>query len=110
MEERRLKFDQELEQRKKDLSEEQLKSLMEQHDQQMALLEQNMDSEKQRQISTVQDKIAERKRKRAAALAAKHEAEMLKEEMKQQKERRNFETEQVGRFIQFSFFYPQLKA
>ena len=95
MEERRQKFNKELEQRKKDLSDDQLKALMEQHDQQMGLLEQNMDSEKQRQISTLQEKIAERKRKRAKALAAKHDAEMSKEMMTQQKERRDFEKEQV---------------
>ena len=95
MEERRQKFDQELEERKKDLSGEQLKALMGEHEQQIALLEQNMDSEKQRQISTLKDKIAERKRKRAAALAMKHEAKMSKELMKQQKERREFEKEQV---------------
>ena len=71
---------------------------MGEHEQQLALLERNMDSEKQRQVSTLQDKIAERKRKRAAALAAKHEAEMSKELMKQQKERNELEKEQV-RFL-----------
>lgn len=95
MEERRRKFEQELEERKKDLSDEQLSALMGEHEQQIALLERNMDSEKQRQISTLQDKIADRKRKRAAAMAMKHEAEMSKEIMKQQKERRNLEKEQV---------------
>ena len=95
LEERRQNFESELEKRKKDLTDEQLGALMNEHQQQLDLLERNMDSEKQRQISTLQDKIAERKRKREAALAAKHEAEMSKELMKQQQERNKLENQQV---------------
>ena len=95
LEERRQNFESELEKRKKDLTDEQLGTLMNEHQQQLDLLERNMDSEKQRQISTLQDKIAERKRKRETALAAKHEAEMSKELMKQQQERNKLESQQV---------------
>lgn len=68
---------------------------MNEHQQQLDLLERNMDSEKQRQVSTLQGKIAERKRKREAALAAKHEAVMSRELMKQQQERNRLENQQV---------------
>lgn len=95
LEERRQKFEQELQQRKKDLSEDQLNALMGDHEQQIALLERNMDAEKQRQISTLQDKIAQRKRMRAEALKSKHEAEMSKEVLKQEKERHDLKNEQV---------------
>ncbi len=54
-----------------------------------------MDSEKQRQISTLQEKIADRKKKREAALARKHNAEMARELMKQQGERVDLEKKLV---------------
>ena len=67
-----------------------------------------MDSEKQRQVSTLENRIAERKRKRAAAMARKHDAEMSRELMKQQAERNVLEKGQVSSFcsyLQSTTFY-----
>ena len=88
-------MEKDLEQRKKELSEEQLDALMKEHQQQAEFLERNMELEKQRQVNSLADKIVERKRKRAAALARKHEAEIAKELLKQKEERKTLEQQQV---------------
>ena len=87
MKDQREKFDKEMEEKKKDLSEEQLKLLVDEHRQQAEFLERNMDAEKNRQTSTIADKIAEKKRKRALALAKRHEADNKNQLADERKER-----------------------
>ena len=77
------------------LSDEQAQYLMEQHKQELEILERNMDNEKNRQINSLSEKIKERKRRKAAAMAQKHEAEMAKELLKQQSERQNVQEDKV---------------
>ena len=78
-----------MEEKKKDLSEEQLKMLVDEHRQQVEFLERNMDAEKNRQTATIADKIAEKKRKRALALAKRHEADNKNQLAAERKERNN---------------------
>lgn len=69
--------------------------LLDQHKQEMEFLERTMDNEKTRQNLALADKIAERKRRRAAAAAEKHSVEMAKELMKQQEERQTVDSRMV---------------
>ena len=73
--------------KKKELSEEQLKLLVEEHRQQAEFLERNMDAEKNRQTATIAEKIAEKKRKRALALSKRHEADKKNQLADEKKER-----------------------
>ena len=54
-----------------------------------------MDSEKNRQIATIADKIAEKKRKRALALQKRHEADNKKQLTEERKERNELRDGQV---------------
>ena len=89
-------FEKELSRTRDGLSQEQADLLLEQHRQELDQLSRNMDVEKQRQINSLSDKIAERKRRKAAALEQKHKAEMSKELMSQQQERQRVEDEKVS--------------
>ena len=62
-----------------DLSQEQADMLLEQHKQELEFLSRSMEVEKQRQLASLGDKIAERKKRKAAALQQRHKAEMAKE-------------------------------
>ena len=81
--------------KKKDLTEDEMKALMDEHNQQVETLENNMNMEKNRQVALISSKIAEKKRKRAAALAKRHEAESKEQLMKEKSERNNLLDEQV---------------
>ena len=85
-----------MEAKKNELSEEQLKLLVDEHRQQAEFLERNMDAEKNRQQATIADKIAEKKRKRALALAKRHEADNKKQLAEERKERNELLDGQVG--------------
>lgn len=104
LKDQREKFDKEMEEKKKDLSEEQLKLLVDEHRQQAEFLERNMDAEKNRQTSTIADKIAEKKRKRALALAKRHEADNKNQLADERKERNELLDGQVCLIFLF-FFY-----
>lgn len=78
-----------------DLSQEQADLLLEQHKQELEILSRSMDVEKQRQLNSLSDKIAERKKRKAAALEQRHQAEMSKELMNQQNERRQVQDDKV---------------
>lgn len=78
-----------------DLSQEQADLLLEQHKQELEILSRSMDVEKQRQLNSLSDKIAERKKRKAAALEQRHKAEMSKELMNQQNERRQVQDDKV---------------
>ena len=84
-----------------DLSQEQADMLLEQHKQELEFLARSMDVEKQRQLASLSDKIAERKKRKAAALQQKHKAEMAKELMNQQDERQKVEDDKVIFTLQF---------
>ena len=78
-----------------DLSQDQADLLLEQHRQELEILSRSMDVEKQRQLNSLSDKIAERKRRKAAALEQRHKAEMSKELMNQQNERQKIQEDKV---------------
>ena len=78
-----------------DLSQEQADLLLEQHKQELEILSRSMDVEKQRQLNSLSDKIAERKKRKAAALEQRHKAEMSKELMNQQNQRQKVQDDKV---------------
>lgn len=82
--------------KRNELSQEQADMLLEQHKQELEMLSRSMDVEKQRQLNSLSDKIAERKRRKAAALEQKHKAEMAKELMSQQNERQRVQEDKVN--------------
>lgn len=88
-------FAKEMARKSKDLSQEQADLLLEQHKQELEIMSRSMDVEKQRQLNSLSDKIAERKRRKAAALEQRHKAEMSKELMNQQIERRQVQDDKV---------------
>lgn len=79
-----------------DLSQEQADMLLEQHKQELEFLSRSMEVEKQRQLASLGDKIAERKKRKAAALQQRHKAEMAKETMNQQDQRQKVEDDKVN--------------
>ena len=92
-------FEKEMSQKRDDMSKDQADMLLEQHRQELEFLARSMDVEKQRQLASLSEKIAERKKRKAAALQQRHNAEMAKELMNQQDERQKVEDDQV-RFTQ----------
>ena len=73
-----------------------MKLLMDEHNQQREFLERNMDNEKSRQLMSLADKIAEKKRKRAAALENVHNADNKQQLVEERKERNELLDEQVN--------------
>ena len=94
-------FEKEMSLKRADLSQEQADMLLEQHKQELEFLARSMDVEKQRQLASLSDKIAERKKRKAAALQQNHKAEMAKELMNQQDERQKVEDDKVIFTLQF---------
>ena len=86
-------------QKRDDMSKDQADMLLDQHRQELEFLARSMDVEKQRQLASLSEKIAERKKRKAAALQQRHNAEMAKELMNQQDERQKVEDDKV-RFTQ----------
>ena len=82
--------------KREDLSQEQADMLLEQHKQELEFLSRGMEVEKQRQLASLGDKIAERKKRKAAALQQRHKAEMAKETMNQQDQRQKVEDDKVN--------------
>lgn len=82
--------------KRNELSQDQADMLLEQHRQELEILSRSMDVEKQRQLNSLSDKIAERKRRKAAALEQKHKAEMSKELLNQQNERQQLQDDKVS--------------
>lgn len=82
--------------KREDLSREQADMLLEQHKQELEFLSRSMEVEKQRQLASLGDKIAERKKRKAAALQQRHKAEMAKETMNQQDQRQKVEDDKVN--------------
>ena len=97
LEAQRAAFEAELAKQRADLSDEQLKMLLAEHDQQREFLDRNMDAEKNRQTRSLADKIAEKRRKRAAAMEKKHVAQNAVELAEESRERNELLGEQ-GRF------------
>ena len=91
------KFEKDLNNRKDKLSEEQVQQLMSEHAENMDMLSRNINIEKDRQLNSLASKIAERRKMRAAILARKHEAEVVKELVKQQQERNEVEDNHVSK-------------
>ena len=81
---------------------------MKDHNQQLEFLERNMDNEKSRQMASIADKIAEKKRKRALALAKRHDADKKKELAEERKERNELMDQQVWffNFLITAFCFP----
>ena len=69
--------------------------LLEQHKQELEFLSRSMEVEKQRQLASLGDKIAERKKRKAAALQQRHRAEVAKKTMNQQDQRQKVEDDKV---------------
>ena len=88
-------FEKEMSQKRDDMSKDQADMLLEQHRQELEFLARSMDVEKQRQLASLSEKIAERKKRKAAALQQRHNAEMAKELMNQQDERQKVEDDKV---------------
>ena len=91
----REKFKAQLAAKKGELSEEQTKLLMEEHEQQLDILERNMEAEKLRQSNVLADKIAAKRRKREAALMNKQQAENQEQLVEDRKERQQLIDKQV---------------
>ena len=91
----REKFKAQLAAKKGELSEEQTKLLMEEHEQQLDILERNMEAEKLRQSNALADKIATKRRKREAALMNKQQAENQEQLVEDRKERQQLIDKQV---------------
>ena len=89
-------FEKEMLQKRNELSKDQADMLLEQHKRELEMLSRSMDVEKQRQMNSLGDKIAERKRRKAAALEQKHQAEMAKTLMNQQSERQKVQDDKVN--------------
>lgn len=89
-------FEKEMSQKRNELSKDQADMLLEQHKRELEMLSRSMDVEKQRQMNSLGDKIAERKRRKAAALEQKHQAEMSKTLMNQQSERQKVQDDKVN--------------
>ena len=89
-------FEKEMSQKRNELSKDQADMLLEQHKRELEMLSRSMDVEKQRQMNSLGDKIAERKRRKAAALEQKHQAEMAKTLMNQQSERQKVQDDKVN--------------
>lgn len=98
VEEKKEKFQKEMSRSQANLSEEQAQYLLDQHKQELEILERSMDNERNRQVNSLSEKIKERKRRKAAAMAQKHEAEMGKELLKQQAERQHVQEDKVREF------------
>ena len=69
--------------------------LMEEHEQQLDILEGNMEAEKLRQSNALADKIAAKRRKREAALMNKQQAENQEQLVEDRKERQQLIDKQV---------------
>ena len=95
----REKFKAQLAAKKGELSEEQTKLLMEEHEQQLDILERNMEAEKLRQSNALADKIAAKRRKREAALMNKQQAENQEQLVEDRKERQQLIDKQVRTVI-----------
>lgn len=89
-------FEKGMSQKRNELSKDQADMLLEQHKRELEMLSRSMDVEKQRQMNSLGDKIAERKRRKAAALEQKHQAEMSKTLMNQQSERQKVQDDKVN--------------
>ena len=89
-------FEKKMSQKRNELSKDQADMLLEQHKRELEMLSRSMDVEKQRQMNSLGDKIAERKRRKAAALEQKHQAEMAKTLMNQQSERQKVQDDKVN--------------
>ena len=68
---------------------------MSEHAEHLDLLNRNISMEKERQMNSLSEKIAERQKMKAAILARRHEAEMAKELAKQREERNQVEDDHV---------------
>ena len=97
VEEKKQAFHKEMARSQANLSEEQAQYLLDQHKQELEILERSLDNEKSRQVNSLSEKIKERKRRKAAALAQRHEAEMGKELLTQQTERQRVQDDKVGK-------------
>ena len=69
--------------------------LMEEHEQQLDILERNMEAEKLRQSNALADKIAAKRRKREVALMNKQQAENQEQLVEDRKERQQLIDKQV---------------
>ena len=92
-------FAKEMSRKRNELSKDQADMLLEQHKQELEMLSRSMDVEKQRQMNSLSDKIAERKRRKAAALEQKHQAEMAKTLINQQSERQRVQEDKVCEYF-----------
>ena len=101
-------FNKEWSLKRSELSKEQADALMEQHKQELEFLARSMDVEKQRQLASLSEKIAERKKRKAAALEQRHKAEMAKELMNQQEERQKIEDDKVRISLVYTTHHSQM--
>lgn len=92
----RTKFEEDLETKRSHLSEDQIQQLMNEHTENVELLTRNINIEKERQLNSLSDKIAERRKMKADILARRHEADMAKELLKQREERSKLEDDRVS--------------
>lgn len=77
------------------LSQEQADHLLEQHRHELEFLERNLDAEKRRQNDALSSKILDKRRRRAAALEARHKVDVKKELLNQQAERQQIWNDEV---------------
>ena len=68
---------------------------MSDHAEHLDLLNRNISMEKERQMNSLSEKIAERQKIKAGILARRHEADMAKELAKQREERNQLEDDHV---------------
>lgn len=95
----KIKFDKDLKVKSGQLSEDELNQLMNEHSEHMELLSRNVNMEKERQLNSLSDKIAQRRKMKADILARRHDAEMAKELVKQRGERNTLEDDHVSHSI-----------
>jgi uncharacterized protein (DUF305 family) len=106
IQDRKDKFEKDMSREGDKLSHEQADHLLEQHKQELELLERNLEAEKRRQVDALHNKILEKKRRKAAAMEARHDVEMKKELLEQQAERQQVRNDKVNMHIFVSRILP----
>lgn len=71
------------------------------HEAELALLSEQREAERQRQLLSMRDKMAERKRRRLQDLRRRQEAELTREMLTQKKELDEARSKQVGKSTQW---------
>lgn len=79
-----------------EMTAEEYQRLLKEHENEISQLEATIDGEKQKQQQSLSDRLAERKRRLAAKLAKKNEAEMSAELERQQQERDDLQAKKVS--------------